>query len=101
MKNITGSTIGIVKHTKEQNMKITTTQTLKHFIEELEADLNDLAIQMNDEVDAHCLDDNDDDGWHETHMEQLNDDYEEKQEHLSNLKTLLSSLLSQGETAYP
>lgn len=100
MKNITGSTIGIVKHTKEQNMKITTTQTLSHFIEELEADLNDLAIQMNDEVDAHCLDDNDD-GWHETHMEQLNDEYEEKQEHLSNLKTLLSSLLSQGETAYP
>ena len=100
MRNITGSTIGIVKHTKEQNMKITTTQTLSHFIEELEADLNDLAIQMNDEVDAHCLDDNDD-GWHETHMEQLNDEYEEKQEHLSNLKTLLSSLLSQGETAYP
>ena len=100
MKNITGSTIGIVKHTKEQNMKITTTQTLSHFIEELEADLNDLAIQMNDEVDAHCLDDNDD-GWHETHMEQLNEEYEEKQEHLSNLKTLLSSLLSQGETAYP
>lgn len=81
-------------------MKITTTQTLSHFIEELEADLNDLAIQMNDEVDAHCLDDNDD-GWHETHMEQLNDEYEEKQEHLNNLKTLLSSLLSQGETAYP
>jgi hypothetical protein len=76
-------------------MKITTTQTLKHLIEELEADLNDLAIQMNDEVDAHCLDDNDD-GWHETHMEQLNDEYEEKQEHLSNLKTLLSSLLFQG-----
>ena len=94
MKNITGSTIGIVKHTKEQNMKITTTQTLSHFIEELEADLNDLAIQMNDEVDAHYSDDNDDDGWHETHMEQLNDEYEEKQEHLSNLKTLLSSLLS-------
>lgn len=93
MKIMIGSTIGIVKHTKEQNMKITTTQTLKHFIGELEADLNDLAIQMNDELDAHCLDDNDD-GWHETQMEQLNDEYEEKQEHLSNLKTLLSSLLS-------
>ena len=93
MRNITGSTIGIVKHTKEQNMKITITQTLSHFIEELEADLNDLAIQMNDEVDAHCLDDNDD-GWHETHMEQLNEEYEEKQEHLNNLQTLLSSLLA-------
>ena len=92
--------IGNITGTDKQNMKITTTQTLKHFIEELEADLNDLAIQMNDELDAHCLDDNDD-GWHETHMEQLNDDYEEKQEHLSNLKTLLSSLLSQGEIAYP
>ena len=72
-------------------MKITTSQTLKHFIEELEADLNDLEIQMNDEIDDHCLDDS----WHETHMEQLNDEYKEKQEHLSNLKLLLSSLLSQ------
>lgn len=76
-------------------MKITTTQTLSHFIEELQADLVDLEIQMNDELDAHILDENGDDGWHETHMEQLNDEYEEKQEHLSNLKTLLSSLLSQ------
>ena len=75
-------------------MKITTTQTLSYFIKELQADLRDLEIQMNDEVDAHCLDDNDDDGWHETYMEQLNDEYEEKQEHLSNLKTLLSSLLA-------
>ena len=87
MKSMIGNIIGTDNHT----MKITTIQTLSHFIEELEADLNDLAIQMNDEVDAHCLDDNDD-GWHETHMEQLNDEYEEKQEHLSNLKTLLSSL---------
>jgi hypothetical protein len=76
-------------------MTITMTQTLLHFIEELQADLTSLEIQMNDEVDAHCLDENGDDGWHETHMEQLNDEYEEKQEHLSNLKVLLSSLLSQ------
>jgi hypothetical protein len=76
-------------------MTITMTQTLSHFIEELQADLTSLEIQMNDEVDAHCLDENGDDGWHETHMEQLNDEYEEKQEHLSNLKVLLSSLLSQ------
>ena len=76
-------------------MKITTTQTLKHFIEELEADLNDLAIQMNDELDDYSLNmDHEDDGWHETHMEQLNDEYEEKQEHLNNLKTLLDSLLA-------
>lgn len=85
-----------MKITTTQHMKITTTQTLSHFIGELEADLRDLEIQMNDEVDAHCLDDDNDDGWHETHMEQLNDEYEEKQEHLSNLKTLLSSLLSPG-----
>lgn len=85
MKIIIGNIIGIVKHTKEQNMKITTTQTLAHFIQELQADLNDLEIQMNDEVD---------DDWHETHMAQLNDEYEEKQEHLSNLRTLLSSLLA-------
>lgn len=76
-------------------MKITTTQTLLHFIEELQADLNDLAIQMNDELDDYSLNmDNEDDGWHQTHMEQLNDEYEEKQEHLSNLKTLYSSLVS-------
>lgn len=86
--------VNYVKQVKELTMKITVTQTLNHFIEELQADLNDLTIQINDELDDYTFDDENDDDWHETHMEQLNDEYEEKQEHLNNLKTLLSSLLS-------
>jgi len=73
---------------------VTTTQTLKHFIEELEADLNEIADEINNEIDKHTLDDVDYHIRYKDYVEKLNDEYEEKQEHLSNLKTLLSSLLA-------
>lgn len=64
-------------------------ETLKHFIQETEADLSEISWNINDEIDSHSLDPDPDEGWHQTQMQQLADDYDEKEMHLKNLKQLL------------
>lgn len=68
---------------------MTIQETLIHFIQETEADMVEISWCINDEIDSHCLDNNPDEGWHQTQMEQLSSDYDEKEEHLNNLKKLL------------
>ena len=64
-------------------------ETLLHFIQETEADMAEISWCINDEIDSHSLDSDPDEGWHQTQMQQLADDYDEKEEHLNNLKKLL------------
>lgn len=80
--------------TPPETHKITLTQTLRHLIEEFEADLQDISYQINDEIDSYSLDPDEDDGWHETQMNHLAEEYDEKQEHLNNLKQLLAALIN-------
>jgi hypothetical protein len=74
-------------------MKLTISQTIQHFIEELEADMAEISYNINDEIDSYTLEGDDaDEGWHQTQMEQLCDDYDEKQDHLNNLKEIKKQL---------
>lgn len=68
---------------------MTLQETLLHFIQETEADMAEISWNINDELDSHSLDPDPDEGWHQTQMQQLADDYDEKEEHLKNLKKLL------------
>lgn len=60
---------------------MTKTETIKFFIEQLEGDLEDLCWQIREETN-----------YENNSIDYLSDEYDEKKEHLENLKSILSQL---------
>jgi hypothetical protein len=60
---------------------MTKVQTIKFFINQIEGDLEDLYWQIQEETN-----------FEDNSVDDLNEEYDEKKEHLENLKSILSQL---------
>jgi len=60
---------------------MTKVQTIKFFINQIEGDLEDLSWQIREETN-----------YEDNSVDDLNEEYDEKKEHLENLKSILSQL---------
>ena len=61
--------------------KMTKTETIKFFINQIEGDLEDLYWQIQEETN-----------FEDNSVDDLSEEYDEKKEHLENLKSILSQL---------
>ena len=60
---------------------MTKVQTIKFFINQIEGDLEDLSWQIREETN-----------YENNSVDDLSEEYDEKKEHLENLKSILSQL---------
>jgi len=60
---------------------MTKTETIKFFINQIEGDLEDLYWQIQEETN-----------FEDNSVDDLSEEYDEKKEHLENLKSILSQL---------
>jgi hypothetical protein len=60
---------------------MTKTETIKFFIKQIEGDLEDLSWQIREETN-----------YEDNSVDDLSEEYDEKKEHLENLKIILSQL---------
>jgi hypothetical protein len=61
--------------------KMTQTETIQMFIEQLESEMEDLSWQIREETN-----------FEDNSVDYLSDYYDQKKEHLDNLKSILSQL---------
>jgi hypothetical protein len=61
--------------------KMTQTETIQMFIEQLESEMEDLSWQIREETN-----------FEDNSVDDLSDYYDQKKEHLDNLKSILSQL---------
>ena len=71
-------------------MSYTPRETIDFFIEELESDLESLSLEIREET-------NFDDDVHKEMMNHLTEEWDEKNEHLQNLKQIANLLIAWEE----